>query len=380
MIRTKLLVILCGTVVLAGSFMAGNSAVSAADVPALDIKDDEELDFFPSYAYYDEKANLYRIQIHAWAFEPARESKKRRLLIALLEHELGIGDDVVASETFKKRAGYLLVDQTSRKYVAIRVGNDSYNVGVTDSNGHTERTLGFPESIFSPFISGKLDGDGKGGGVEFTYDATSRRDGSRTFIGKTRYIPLRGFSVISDIDDTIKISEVGDKSKLMENTLVKPFVAVDGMAQLYRGWKEKGAEFHYVTASPWQLFPLLSEFITSAGFPEGLFMMRSFGITANPMAYSEKSEAIKLPHIKLLMKHFPKRRFILVGDSGEKDPEIYGMIARENPGRVIRICIRNVNGETRTSARMQAAFTGLPDDLWVLFGNPSEIPRDIPAE
>ncbi|MHC5210812.1 MAG: phosphatase domain-containing protein [Planctomycetota bacterium] len=64
---------------------------------------------------------------------------------------------------------------------------------------------------------------------------------------------------------------------------------------------------------------------------------------------------------------------VLVGDPGEQDPETYGAIAREHPGRILHIAIRDVSGEARDDARYAAAFRDLPDTLWVLWTRPDEI-------
>jgi phosphatidate phosphatase APP1 len=68
---------------------------------------------------------------------------------------------------------------------------------------------------------------------------------------------------------------------------------------------------------------------------------------------------------------FPKRRFILVGDSGEKDPEIYGALARSQPGRIVGIFIRDVTGDA--AARYEAAFRGVPRETWAVFKDPAEV-------
>jgi phosphatidate phosphatase APP1 len=73
----------------------------------------------------------------------------------------------------------------------------------------------------------------------------------------------------------------------------------------------------------------------------------------------KSSEETKPPVINELLSAYPRRTFILIGDSGEKDPEIYGRIARENKGRVQHIYIRDVTGDKADSARYQKAFRGI---------------------
>jgi phosphatidate phosphatase APP1 len=71
--------------------------------------------------------------------------------------------------------------------------------------------------------------------------------------------------------------------------------------------------------------------------------------------------------IEQIMADFGQRRFILIGDSGEHDPEIYGDLARKHGERVAHIYIRNVTGESRDGERMTNAFRDLPEDRWTLF-------------
>src|SRR5690625_5563263 len=81
--------------------------------------------------------------------------------------------------------------------------------------------------------------------------------------GWIRLLKPEGVSVISDIDDTIKITDIpAGRSVVLENTFFKPFQAVPGMAERYQ---EDGAEvaFHYVSGSPWQLYRPISEFFWS---------------------------------------------------------------------------------------------------------------------
>jgi phosphatidate phosphatase APP1 len=194
-------------------------------------------------------------------------------------------------------------------------------------------------------------------------------------------IPSDGLSVISDIDDTIKISHVTDKKRLLEHTFLKPFEAVAGMAAVYRIWQEAGAAFHYVSSSPWQLYPALATFMSGADFPRGSVHFRYFRVKdesfLNLFASSTKS---KPPVIEALLAAYPGRDFVLVGDSGESDPEIYGAVARAHPGRIRHIHIRLVTPEHRDNPRMQAAFAGVPDTLWSLFEAPDELTMSIGVE
>ena len=187
----------------------------------------------------------------------------------------------------------------------------------------------------------------------------------------------QGLSVISDIDDTIKITHVHDRAALLRQTFFRDFEAVPGMADLYGRWQAAGAAFDYVSRSPWQLFTPLAEFVSEHGFPAGTFHMRNFRWKNASTMESDKDGSKKLAVIAEIFANLPQRQFICVGDSGEHDPEVYGELARRHPGQVKAIFIRCVNGAERRSERLARAFDGLPDSMWQGFEEPAELPVDI---
>ena len=133
-----------------------------------------------------------------------------------------------------------------------------------------------------------------------------------------------------------------------------------------------GVAFHYVSASPWQLYPVLQDFVRSNDYPAGTFHLRNFrwkdrsflSLFGNPEKY-------KWTVIDPLVRRFPNRRFVLVGDSGERDPEVYGAVARKHVGQIEHIYIRDVTGEDPGAPRYRDAFRGLPRGVWTVFREPS---------
>jgi len=198
---------------------------------------------------------------------------------------------------------------------------------------------------------------------------------NRIFKGDLSFFDDTGVIVISDIDDTIKITQVLDRKATLRNTFLEPFRPVPGMSDVYQGWAQKaGAKFCYVSASPWQLYSPLADFIRSNGFPAGVFYLKSFRWKDETLFnLFEGPEKYKPEVIGPLMKQFPNRKFVFVGDSGERDPEIYGALARKNPEQVAKILIREVRDEGSGTNRFKAAFRELPPTLWKVFREPSEI-------
>ena len=195
----------------------------------------------------------------------------------------------------------------------------------------------------------------------------------RSFTGALQLIAPRGVSVISDIDDTIKDSQVTDLKKLLRNTFLEPFQPVAGMADVYRRWQGDGVVFHYVSASPWQLYEPLSEFCRAEQFARGTFHLKPFRLKDSTALDLVKSQTgYKLGQIAPLLESFPGRRFVLIGDSGEQDPEIYGTLARKFPGHVQGVYIRNVTGESADAKRYEEAFRDVPAERWQVFDRADE--------
>jgi phosphatidate phosphatase APP1 len=327
------------------------------------LQDDEQLIFFPSMARQVDHG--WELTVHGWVHEP----ESRRVLGAILRRAIGIDRDALSDAeraTYRERTRYFLPDNERRKVITLQVGTLRRATAPTAANG--QFTLDWK---LSPAELGVLSISNR----SIAVCALLATNDARVFVGSVHVLSNRGVSVISDIDDTVKISEVRDHDALLLNTFCRPFKAAPGMAHLYRDWETRGAQFHYVSASPWQLYIPLAEFLGKAGFPAGTFHMKDFrvkdraflSLLADPQEY-------KLRIITPLLERFPERQFVLVGDSGEKDPEIYGLLARRFQRQVAAILIRNVTSEKPASDRYKNAFRTLPNDRWMIFEHPNELP------
>lgn len=156
-------------------------------------------------------------------------------------------------------------------------------------------------------------------------------------------IDSTGVSLISDVDDTIKRSNIGMGAReIFRNTFIRDLadLTVPGVTEWYHTMHDLGVQLHYCSNSPWQLFPVLATFFHMAGLPQGSIHLKHYsgmlqGIF-EPVAERKKGT------LEAILRDFPERRFILVGDSGEADLEVYTDLAVQNPGRVLGIFIRDV--------------------------------------
>ena len=137
---------------------------------------------------------------------------------------------------------------------------------------------------------------------------------------------------------------------------------------------DPAVSFHYVSGGPHQLYPALAAFLQAEDFPQGTVHLRSIDLAAEIFSAGSDTRPHKLAVIGQLLGDFPGRRFVLVGDSAEQDPEIYGELARVHPDRIAAILIRDVTGEPFDAPRYAAALRGLPDGMVRLFTDPGQLP------
>lgn len=339
-----------------------------ADDGASSIKSDEQVLFFPTAAQWDSSTRTWRVPIRGWIFEPETDSISRRIAVSRMQSALGLSPGEPASRLFAQRASWFLVDNERDKSIAITIAGQTLVLPPSNADGHFTG-----QAILSDEQAKQHARDGR-----LMFAAVTETDDRRSFTGMVHLCPPEGVSVVSDIDDTIKITEVRDRRRLLKRTFLEPFEAVPGMATLYRRWAEADTQFHYVSAGPWHLYEPLSTFMRQQRFPEGTFHLKRFRVKdvsvknlfQDPIAYKQAV-------IENLMRAFPKRRFVFVGDSGEKDPEVYGILARKYPDQVMRILIRDVTQQERDDARYQSALHGVPGERWKLFRDGGTLDRNV---
>ncbi len=311
--------------------------------------------------------------IHGSIFEPELTSLKRAAALELLCTALGLPRREAETDIFRQRARAFLVDNERGKNIVIRLGNTVYTSGTSEPNGHFAATLHFSAAEADRLRQGGVDREGW-----LAFEAVNRRGDDRSFAGRVQWIAPEGRSVISDIDDTIKISNVQDREALLANTFLRDFRPVPGMAALYRKWAETGAAFHYVSASPWQLYQPLAGFCRGERFPAGSFHMKLFRLKdSSALSLLASQEGYKTEVLEKILADFPSRRFTLVGDSGEQDPEVYAAVARKHPEQIEHVFIRNVGGRGSEPARFQKAFEGIPAGRWKVFEKPEHLPEEL---
>ena len=327
-----------------------------------DIRADEQLVFFRTSAWLDEERQEWHLPIHGWIYEPESSLLRKSLFKTVLEEEYDLEIDADAEANFSRRLELMIADSERAKSIVVSLAGRDFTLPPSTANGQIITTLVMPIAELEAHI--------ENGRVGFS--AATRATDSREFFGEVLLVDPVGFGIISDIDDTVKISEVVDRTKLLEHSFLLDFAAVPGMADVYNKWSNADTSLHFVSSSPWQFYSPLSEFLERAGFSNFVFRLKPVRFRDQTLFdLFKKGTETKPKVIEKILETYPQRQFVLVGDSGEHDPEVYALIARKYPSQVLRIFIRNVTGETPVNARFRQVFEGLDDDLWRLFDDPA---------
>lgn len=171
------------------------------------------------------------------------------------------------------------------------------------------------------------------------------------------------FGIISDIDDTVLVSNVTHflgqlKLMLMKNATERsPFPGIAGFLRaLGKGSDGKGQNpLFFVSGSEWNLFDLLINFFRSHDIPKGPLLLRDKGTGFDRGEFETSEQEYKQEKIRHILDTYPSLRFICIGDSGQHDPEIYQKIVEEYPGRILGIYIRDVSPDKRDKEIRQIA-------------------------
>lgn len=170
------------------------------------------------------------------------------------------------------------------------------------------------------------------------------------------------FVVISDIDDTVLQTDATNLLRMARATFLGnarirlPFQGVAAFYRALHGGRSGRAlnPMFYVSSSPWNLYDLLSDFFNLRGIPIGpVLFLRDWGMSDEGFLPIHNREH-KLVYIKQIVEAYPHLPFILIGDSGQQDPEIYAEVVSLYPNRILAVYIRNVSRDPDRIERIKA--------------------------
>ena len=256
------------------------------------------------------KTGFFNLLWNSWKRFETDKIKNAKLLLAL--------PDGRALETVTDSQGYFLIDATIKNLLPL-----------TDSEGWLHYSISFEETIQGRKIQKNNNFNGE---ILIPFEDAK-------------------YGIISDIDDTILHTGLTSffKWAVVKNTFFKRAekrIPLEGAAAFYHQLHDgkSGSDCNpvfYVSHSPWNLYRYLEVFLQKNNFPKGPILLRDF---VNPFAKKYKPEKPqKQKEIINILKTYPKLPFVLIGDSGEHDPDIYIEIAEAHPERILAIYLRNVN-------------------------------------
>ncbi|KAF2963932.1 hypothetical protein GQX73_g9651 [Xylaria multiplex] len=193
---------------------------------------------------------------------------------------------------------------------------------------------------------------GPNGGHLIAGNATDRiqalniyTNGTDTGNATAYLVPPTGFTIISDIDDILRVTKIYDPKEGLLNSFARPFVPWENMPKIYANWSASidNFHFHYLTTTPEQVTRNYMEFIFKT-YPLGSFDTR-------PLNFSDVSATLSIRRALLdkIFQTFPQRKFVLMGDTTNSDVmKDYPQLVKDYPGQVQCIFLRNTTATDST--------------------------------
>jgi phosphatidate phosphatase APP1 len=256
-------------------------------------------------------------------------------------HDRGLGPARPGESRWKKLeriVGELHSDELRNASLTVKVLGKSYPVK-SDSEGL------FALDLPGPLPVGLHD-----------VDARLEQRPFRTEAGRLLVAPRKpGVAVVSDIDDTILQTGVTDKATMIRRLLssnahdLRTYPQAPG---LYRIWARRGYPIVFVSGSPVNLYSRITQFLALRGFPASALLLKNPGLEKGADSLFEQRN-YKLRRIREVQSLLPGYRLLLVGDSGEQDPEIYAEVRRSRGADVLCSMIHRVTSEAAGAPRLQ---------------------------
>jgi len=162
--------------------------------------------------------------------------------------------------------------------------------------------------------------------------------------------------IVCDIDDTVMETNVESVIKLFKTMFLGNILTrkiFPGMADFLQKVAEQGSPVFFVTSSPWNLRSFISSVFERHQIPMGGIFMTDWGLDSDKW-FCKSHDVHKSEAIERILDWYPNKKVILIGDSGQRDPEIYVDLAGKFPDRVGKILIRNVSRANRRGKVIKA--------------------------
>ncbi|TLD31268.1 hypothetical protein PspLS_02165 [Pyricularia sp. CBS 133598] len=216
--------------------------------------------------------------------------------------------------------------------------------GATNTNGGAQNvnlpTLTTSQGDFDEFVPIQLNGLTPGDRTQSIQRLNMYTNGSQLGNATAYLVPPEGYTVISDIDDILRVTKIYVPKEGLLNSFARPFTPWENMPDIYANWARSNRDmhFHYLTTTPEQATRIYMDYIYKT-YPAGSFDTR-------PLNFSDVSATLSIRKYLLdrVFQTFPQRKFVLVGDISNSDiMKDYPRMAKEYPGQVSCILLRNTS-------------------------------------
>jgi hypothetical protein len=197
-------------------------------------------------------------------------------------------------------------------------------------------------------------------------------NGTLTGNATSYLVPESGLTIISDIDDILRVTKIYEPKEGLLNSFARAFTPWMNMPDIYANWSRSipNFHFHYLTTTPEQVTRNYMEFIYET-YPGGSFDTR-------PLNFSDVSATLSIRKFLLtkIFETFPNRKFILIADTSNSDVmKDYPEMATDFPGQVQCIFLRNTSS-TDSGDKFPydtSGFKGLNQSQYMFFKVPDDL-------
>jgi len=254
-------------------------------------------------------------------------------------------------------------------------GQPGVGGGTTAAGGTQDVTLPYPttpEGDFDAFVPIDSNGLTAGNQTNEIQRLNTYVEGATLGNGTAYLVPNEGLTVISDIDDILRVTKIYEPAQGLLNSFARPYVPWQNMPEIYANWSQSipNMHFHYLTTTPEQVTRNYMQFIY-ANYPGGSFDTR-------PLNFSDISATLNIRKFLLdkIFQTFPQRKFILVADTSNSDVmRDYPEMAQQYPEQVQCIFLRNTTA-TDPGDKFPydtSGFKGLNQKKYMFFVNANDL-------
>ncbi|KAI4134844.1 MAG: hypothetical protein LQ347_001183 [Umbilicaria vellea] len=229
-----------------------------------------------------------------------------------------------------------------------------------------------PEGDFDSFLPISNNGFEAGNDTNQVQQLSVSVQGAPISNATAYLVPPKGLTIISDIDDILRITKIYEPVEGLLNTFARPFKPWLNMPSIYANWSAHipNFHFHYLTTTPEQITRSYVDFIYNT-YPGGSFDTR-------PLNFSDVSATLRIRKflLKKAFQTYPDRKFILIADTSNSDVmRNYPAMVRKFPGQVQCIFLRNTSA-TDSGDKFPydtSGFKGLDQKMYMFFRVPDDL-------